>query len=124
MTGNNVVYKRRVLARHHEVIDEHKWENRLHDAIRAGGTALVCHPEVIVDHKKHFTISEYLNARYQYSRSYAGARVDGQSNVRRGVYALATLALPSVQEWVHASQNEGLSLDFVDKLQKGDMILG
>ena len=39
-------------------------------------------------------------------------------------FVQATFALPSVQEWVHASQNEGLSLDFVDKLQKGDMILG
>ena len=96
LTGNNVVYERGVLARHHEVIDEHRWENQLHDAIRADGTALVCHPEIIVDHKKHFTISEYLSARYQYSRSYAGARVDGRSNVHRGFYALATLALPPV----------------------------
>lgn len=96
LTGNNVVYTRAVLDRHREVIDEHKWENRLHDAVRAEGTPLVCRPDVVVDHKKHFTLGEYLYVRYQYSRSYAGARVAGRSNVWRGVYALATLALPPV----------------------------
>jgi len=39
-------------------------------------------------------------------------------------FVRAAVALPSVQEWVHASQDEGLPLDFVDELGKGDMILG
>ena len=55
LTGNNVVYKRTVLARHHEVIDEHKWENRLHDA-----ETLVRHAEVTVDHKKPFRVRRSL----------------------------------------------------------------
>lgn len=96
LTGNNVVYTRAVLDRHRDVIDEHRWENRLHDAVRAGGGALVCHPEVVVDHKKHFTLGEYLYLRYQYSRSYAGARLEGRPKVHRWFYALATLALPPV----------------------------
>ncbi|MCZ6619746.1 MAG: glutathione S-transferase family protein [Gammaproteobacteria bacterium] len=36
----------------------------------------------------------------------------------------ATLALPSVQDWVRTAQDEGLALGFVDNLGKGDMILG
>ncbi|MCZ6501702.1 MAG: hypothetical protein O6945_04215, partial [Gammaproteobacteria bacterium] len=39
-------------------------------------------------------------------------------------FVRAAVALPSVQEWVRASQDEGLPLDFVDELGKGDMILG
>ncbi len=43
---------------------------------------------------------------------------------RAAEFVRATLALPSVQEWVRASQDEGLPLDFVDELGQGDMILG
>jgi len=96
LTGNNVVYTRTLLDEHRAILDEHKWENRLHDAIRDSGTPLVCHPEIVVDHKKHFTLGEYLYLRYQYSRSYAGARIDGQPLSKRMFYAAASLALPPV----------------------------
>ncbi len=43
---------------------------------------------------------------------------------RAAEFVDATLALPSVQEWISAAQDEGLALDFVDELGKGDMILG
>ena len=43
---------------------------------------------------------------------------------RAAEFLRATLALPSVQEWVRVAQDEGLALDFVDELRKGDMILG
>ncbi|MCZ6596075.1 MAG: glutathione S-transferase family protein [Planctomycetota bacterium] len=43
---------------------------------------------------------------------------------RAAEFLRATLALPSVQEWIHASETEGLPLAFVDELGEGDMILG
>ena len=43
---------------------------------------------------------------------------------RAAEFVDATLALRSVQEWISAAQDEGLALDFVDELGKGDMILG
>ena len=43
---------------------------------------------------------------------------------RAAEFVRATLALPSVQEWIHASEAEGLPLAFVDELAEGDMILG
>ncbi len=49
-----------------------------------------------------------------------GITVEG----RAAEFLRATLALPSVQEWVRVAQDEGLALDFVDELRKGDMILG
>jgi hypothetical protein len=96
LPGNNVVYTRRVLDQQKSVLAEHKWENRLHDAIRVSGTPLVCRPEIVVDHKKHFTFGEYLYLRYQYSRSYAGARVRDQPVAKRLVFAAGSLLLPPV----------------------------
>jgi hypothetical protein len=94
LPGNNVVYTRRVLDAQAAVIAEHGWENRLHDAIRASGTALVCLPDAIVDHKKHFTFGEYVTLRYHYSRSFAGARVDGIPMVKRLAYGAGSVVLP------------------------------
>ncbi|MBK9550460.1 MAG: glycosyltransferase [Gemmatimonadetes bacterium] len=74
LPGNNIVYRRALLERFREVTAEGKWENRLHDAMRAEGITLYCDASLIVGHKKHFGFVEYISQRYLYSRSYAGAR--------------------------------------------------
>jgi glycosyltransferase involved in cell wall biosynthesis len=94
LTGNNVVYPRALLERHRSVIEEGRWENHLHDALKRDGVPLICHPEIAVGHKKHYTVGEYLSQRYLYARSYAGARVTGQPLSKRAAYGLAALALP------------------------------
>ena len=94
LPGNNVVYRRGILERHRAVIAEGRWENRLHDAIKAGGTPLWCQPDLLVGHKKHFSFLEYLSQRYLYARSYAGARVKGASIFKRLGYGAAAFLLP------------------------------
>lgn len=94
LPGNNVIYRRELLERYRAVTAEGKWENRLHDAMRADGVALVCRPEIVVGHKKHFRFGEYLGQRYLYSRSYAGARVQGAPVARRLLMGAAAFALP------------------------------
>jgi hypothetical protein len=94
LTGNNVVYPLAMLRRHADVIDAGKWENHLHDALKRDGVELVCCPEIVVGHKKHYTFSEYLSQRYLYARSYAGARVAGSSLTTRAAFGMAALALP------------------------------
>ncbi len=94
LPGNNVAYRRAVLERFGEVAAEGKWENRLHDAMRAAGVVLVCDPSIVVGHKKHFGFGEYLSQRYLYSRSYAGARVLGAPLVRRLATGAAGFLLP------------------------------
>lgn len=94
LPGNNVVYRRETLLRYRAVTAEGKWENRLHDAMRADGIALICRPDILVGHKKHFGFAEYLSQRYLYSRSYAGARVHGAGLARRVAMGVAALALP------------------------------
>ncbi len=94
LTGNNVVYDRRVLDAHRQILEAGKWENYLHDTLRAEGIELTCHPEIVVGHKKHYSFGEYLSQRYLYARSYAGARVAGAPLTRRLAYGLAAFALP------------------------------
>ncbi len=99
VTGNNTVYDRELLLRHADVIAQGGWENQLHDAIRSSGVALVCRPDIVVDHKKHYTFGEYFSQRYLYARSYAGARVASAPLSRRIAYGLAAFALPPLLLW-------------------------
>lgn len=95
LPGNNVIYRADVLARHDAVLDEGKWENRLHDAIREGGTVLMMHPEIVVGHKMHYSFGLYMAQRYLYSRSYAGAMRDGMPKGKQILMGGAALiALP------------------------------
>lgn len=97
--GNNVVYRKAVLDRYQAVIDEHKWENRLHDAMRADGIDLIMRPDIVVGHKMHYTVWLYTSQRFLYSRSYAGARVAGAPLARRLAMGAAAFALPPLMFW-------------------------
>ena len=99
LTGNNVVYPRELLARFRAVIDAGHWENHLHDALREHGVVLVCQPEISVGHRKHYRVREYLEQRYLYARSYAGARVAGAGRAIRIGFGLAAFALPPLLFW-------------------------
>jgi len=94
LTGNNVVYPKSLLDRYRSVVERGRWENHLHDTLRDEGVPLVCHPEIVVSHKKHYTFGEYLSQRYLYARSYAGERVAGRPLSSRMAYGLAALGLP------------------------------
>jgi Glycosyl transferase family 2 len=94
LTGNNVVYRKKLLDDHREITNAGKWENYLHDTLRDEGVPLICHPEIVVGHKKHYTFSEYMSQRYLYARSYAGARVRGAPLPKRVIYGLAAFILP------------------------------
>jgi hypothetical protein len=99
LAGNNVAYDRALLEEHREATHAGRWEDHLHRALRARGVTLVCHPEIIVGHRKHYTAGEYLAQRYLFARSFAGARVAGKSPLRRAAYGAAAFALPPVLLW-------------------------
>ena len=93
LPGNNVVYRKSVLDRYASVIAEGKWENRLHDAMRADGVKLILLPDLIVGHKMHYTFGLYMSQRYLYARSYAGARVADKPAPVRLAYGAAAFGL-------------------------------
>ena len=99
VTGNNVTYRRALLQDFASTIRRGCWENVLHDAIRDSGVALTSRPDIVVGHKKHYTIAEYTHQRYLYSRAYAAMRVAGSSLPRRVAFGLAALALPPIVLW-------------------------
>ena len=94
LTGNNTTYRRELLERFAGVIAQEQWEGALHDAIREAGIELTSRPDIVVGHKRHYTVGEYVEQRYLYSRSYAGLRVAGAGAARRLAYGAAALALP------------------------------
>lgn len=94
LPGNNIVYRKALLEKYKPVINEGKWENNLHDAMRADGIKLIMLPDLIVDHKMHYTFGLYMSQRYLYARSYAGARVKGKPLHMRLAYGFAGFALP------------------------------
>ncbi len=96
LPGNNVIYRRAVLERFDAVLDDHGWENRLHDAMRAGGVELIMRPDIVVGHKMHYSFGLYISQRFLYSRSYAGARVAGAPLAHRLKMGALAFALPPV----------------------------
>lgn len=99
VTGNNTLYPAELLGKHREAVHAGRWENHLHEAILAGGGTLLSRPDIVVDHKKHYTVWEYLTQRYWYARSYAGGRVAGLPRLRRIAWGAAAGALPPVLLW-------------------------
>jgi hypothetical protein len=96
LTGNNTVYRRHLLERHRDVTRAGRWENHLHDVLRAAGVTLFSRPDIVAAHKKHYTVREYTTQRFLYARSYAGARVEHAPALRRAAYVIGAFALPPV----------------------------
>lgn len=94
--GNNVVYRRSVLEAQREALAAGRWEDHLHGALRAAGVELFMEPGIVVGHKKHYTLLEYLTQRYLYARSFAGARVQGAPALKRLAYGVGAVGLPPV----------------------------
>lgn len=94
LPGNNTVYRRDVLQRFDALLDDGKWENHLHDRMRADGVTLLMRNDIVAGHKMHYTFGLYFAQRYLYSRSFAGARVREAPLGKRIVMGLAAFALP------------------------------
>lgn len=95
LMGNNTAYERALLEKCHDVVHSGQWENALHDEMRRRGVVLWCRPDIVVSHRKHYTVWEYTSQRFLYARSFAAARVRTMpSAARRLAYGAAALALP------------------------------
>jgi hypothetical protein len=99
LPGNNTVYRRSLLERYHEVITAGRWEDYLHAAMRRDGIALISRPEILVGHKRHYTVAEYARERYWYSRAYSGLQSRDASHLRRFLSGSRCLMLPPVLYW-------------------------
>ena len=94
LPGNNTVYRRAVIERFDTLLDDGKWENHLHDHMRAEGVSLTLRNDIVSGHKMHYTFGLYLTQRYLYSKSFAGARVREEPLWKRLLMGLFAFALP------------------------------
>jgi len=94
LPGNNTVYRRDILRRFDSLLDDGRWENYLHDHMRAAGVSLVMRNNIVAGHKMHYTFGLYMSQRYLYSKSFAGARVSGAPLGKRILMGCFAFALP------------------------------
>lgn len=96
VTGNNVAYRRDLLDRYRTTIDAGCWEDALHAAMRRDGVLFIARPDIVVGHKMHYRIRDYLAQRFWYARAYAGLKRDAMPLPARAVRSIGSLALPPV----------------------------
>ena len=99
ITGNNTAYRRTVLDCYREAWQAGRWEDHLHDAMRRGGVQLHQHPEIVVQHRMHYTVGLYAGQRFLFSRAWAGMRAAGASRIDRLARGAAAAFLPPVLFW-------------------------
>jgi hypothetical protein len=99
LTGNNIIYPRALLARYRDRLSADRWEDHLHEMMRADGVPLILDPEITVGHQKYYTVGEYLTQRFLYARSYAGAHLTGAPWWKRLARGAASAALPPILLW-------------------------
>lgn len=96
LTGNNTAYDRVLLEEMRDLLETGVWEDTLHQALRERGVTLWRRPDIVAQHKKHYTVREYLSQRFLYSRGYVGLRMRNATPLRRLAFGLLTLGLPPV----------------------------
>lgn len=96
LTGNNVVYRRRVLDKYVATLADGRWEDHLHEALRRDGVRVKCDPSIVVGHKMRYRVRDYLAQRYWYSRSWAGLRGRAMTAPRRTLAGAVRIVLPPV----------------------------
>ncbi len=94
LPGPNVSYKRAALERFRDLLAPATWEPFWHWRLLSQGVPLITDPQLIVYHRKHFTLRGFLSERYHYARSFAGRRVEGESGLKRALFVLGAPWLP------------------------------
>ena len=90
----NIVYRRRVLLEHADLLDDGYWPMTLHPTLLAKGIKLHSAPEMIVYHRGPFDFGYYLHQRFLFSRAFASVRAQTQSTFRRLAYLFGAPLVP------------------------------
>jgi len=94
LPGPNVSYKRSGLIALADLIKHGYWETFVHSYLESQGQQLWSDPSIPMNHKKHFTLVDFLTERYHYSRAFAGKRNQSISRSHRLFYFLLSPLLP------------------------------
>lgn len=97
LAGMNVAYRRDALtAMPASVLTDGFWETTVHQRLLDSGGRFLSRNRMVMFHCKRFSASLFLRQRFVYSRYYAGLRFPRGQAAKRGVAAVASLALPPI----------------------------
>lgn len=94
--GNNVSFKREMLKRGREFIENGFWKTYWCRQLQAEGVQLYAVPAIIVHYGKSYRLCPFLVRRFHHGRCFAGMRIAGMSPARRAGYVVGSPLLPIV----------------------------
>jgi hypothetical protein len=97
LAGVNIAYRKTVLDELPEgALNSGFWETNVHPALRKRGYTLYSSNDIMVYHRKNFSLKLFVTQRFQYSRHYAGTRFERDQLAVRVMAALFCPLLPAL----------------------------
>ncbi|MBI4675355.1 MAG: glycosyltransferase [Chloroflexi bacterium] len=96
LPGNNVAYRRSVIAGLSETLARGQWESFYHRELERKNAALYFEPNLTVLHDRPFDFFYFLWQRFHFSRSFAAMRNQSFTPIQRVKYGAACVILPPV----------------------------
>ena len=94
LPGNNVSFKRWVLNKGQEFVENGFWKTYWCRRLREEGIELVSMPSIVVYYKKSYSLIPFLIRRFHHGRCFAGMRVAQSSTLTRAYYVVGSPLLP------------------------------
>lgn len=94
--GNNVSFKRPMVKRGREFVENGFWKTYWCRQLQAEGVQLYAVPDIIVHDGKSYRLYPFLVRRFHHGRCFAGMRLAGMSPARRAGYIVGSPLLPVV----------------------------
>ena len=96
LPGNNISFKRDVLEKNKQFIENEFWKTYLCQQLQAEGIQLISAPSILVYYTKSFKFLPFLVRRFHHGRCFAGMRIKSETVFKRLLYAVGTIFLPFV----------------------------
>ena len=96
LAGDNASYKRWALDRCKDVRRNGFWEPLVHAELLKDGLELRVTPNIVVYHKKSFSLLGFMKQRFWHGRQFGSARTLNLSGIWRLIYILLSPLIPVV----------------------------
>ena len=96
LPGNNIAFKRDVLEKNKQFVENEFWKTYLCQQLQAEGIELISAPAMLVYYTKSFKFLPFLIRRFYHGRCFAGMRIKSETVFKRLLYAVGTIFLPFV----------------------------
>ena len=96
LPGNDIAFKRDVLKKHPQFVENEFWKTYLCQQLQTEGIELISAPSMLVYYSKSFEFLPFLVRRFHHGRCFAGMRIKSETVFKRALYAVGTIVLPFV----------------------------